>query len=109
MFMRWIVTALFVAFLHAPVSNAGQTLTVNTVGKAPFSTVLDALLQEAFLRIGVGLKTQELPGVRALKNANDGIEDGDAGRVRGTEKRYPNLVMIPEKFSMYILLDFPKL
>ncbi len=108
MLKRCIAFNLFFFFLYVPVSHSAETLTVNTVGKHPFSTVLDALLQEAFQRIGVGLKTQELPGRRALKNANEGIEDGDAGRVRGTEKRYPNLIMIPEKILDVHIVGFSK-
>ncbi len=108
MYKRWIAAGFILAFVFAPVSGQAETLTVNTVGKHPFSTVLGAILKEAFGRIGVDLIVQELPGRRALKNANEGIEDGDAGRVRGTEKRYPNLVMIPEKILDVHIVGFSK-
>jgi polar amino acid transport system substrate-binding protein len=55
-----------------------------------------------------GLRIQELPGRRALKNANKGHADGDAGRVFGTEKKYPNLVMIPESIINVHIVAFTK-
>ena len=59
---------------------------------------LDLLIPEVFRRIGV-----EAVGVRydaaerAMINANNGVDDGVALRIRGLEKLYPNLVRIDEK------------
>jgi len=101
-----LFASLLIFLLNIPLSQARETLTLNTVGKPPFSTVMHALLKEAFDRIGLDIKIQELPGRRALINADKGIEDGDAGRTKGTEKKYPNLVMVPESILSVSIVGF---
>lgn len=58
---------------------------------------LDTLAKEAFSRLGIELEVLILPAERALINANKGIEDGNLLRIKGLEKRYPNLIRVPEK------------
>ena len=108
MLIRWVFLNLLALSLFIPTAQARETLTLNTVGKPPFSTVLHALLKEAFNRSGLDIKIQELPGRRALINADKGIEDGDAGRMNGTEKKYPNLVKIPESILFVNIVGFAR-
>lgn len=58
---------------------------------------LDAVIHEAFRRIGLGVTLISLPFERSLINANAGIEDGDPFRASGFEKEYSNLVQVREK------------
>ncbi|MES9898881.1 MAG: transporter substrate-binding domain-containing protein [Sedimenticola sp.] len=58
---------------------------------------LDMLAKEIFQRLGIELEVIILPAERALVNANNGVEDGNLLRIKGLEKRYPNLVRVPEK------------
>ncbi|MCW9035608.1 MAG: transporter substrate-binding domain-containing protein [Rhodospirillales bacterium] len=106
--LRTTLLTLALASFITPTAFANDTLTLNTVGKPPFSTVMNALLSEAFKRVGLNIKVQELPGRRALKNANEGIDDGDTGRVKGTEKRYPNLMVVPESILSVHIVGFGK-
>ena len=82
---------------------AGETLVISTGVGPPFTTArrdgfLDQLLAEAFRRAGA--KAEMLvheSSERALMNANNGVDDGGAPRIKGLEAQYPNLMRIPEK------------
>lgn len=53
------------------------------------------VLKEAYDSIGVSLKIQLLPSARSLKMANNGLFDGEIGRIKGIEKQYANLLLVP--------------
>lgn len=77
-------------------------LVLNDANGPPFTNAqqtgfLDRVGQEAFRRAGLRLRLVQLPAERGLKNANDGIEDGDLTRIAGIDKTYPNLQRVPEK------------
>ena len=77
-------------------------LVLNDTNGPPFTNAqqtgfLDRVGQEAFRRAGLRLRLVQLPAERGLKNANDGIEDGDLTRIAGIDKTYPNLQRVPEK------------
>lgn len=77
-------------------------LVMNNVNAPPFTNAqqtgfLDRVGQEAFRRAGLRLRLVQLPPERGLRNANAGVEDGDLTRIAGIEKRYPDLVRVPEK------------
>lgn len=60
---------------------------------------LDLLVPEIFRRIGVEARAVQYVAAseRSMMNANNGIDDGIAMRIRGLEKIYPNLIRIDEK------------
>lgn len=84
-------------------TEAGGTLVLNTGVRAPYtqpdrSGFLDRLAAEAFRRIGLKAEVQVYEASeRAMQNANAGIDDGMAMRIKGLEAQYPNLVRVPEK------------
>lgn len=78
-----------------------KTLILSTIQRPPISTIFsdgfaDSVATQAFKRIGIRLIIQNIPAQRALVNANRGISDGDLARIQGIEKRYPNLIRVPE-------------
>ena len=68
----------------------------------------DLVVGEAFKRIGYQLETIHLPAERALINANRGIDDGDLIRIAGLQKKYPNLVQVPEAVMVIDMVLFSK-
>lgn len=90
------------ALAGSPAAAAGP-LRINTGVGAPYIQAdhkgfLDRLMPEIFRRIGidaqaVGYAASE----RAMINANNGIDDGMAMRIKGLEATYPNLVRVEEK------------
>ncbi|MEZ7198534.1 substrate-binding periplasmic protein [Pseudodesulfovibrio karagichevae] len=57
--------------------------------------LFDHILSEAYARLGYEIELQGYPAERALLLANDGLVDGEAGRVSVVEKSYPNLIRVP--------------
>lgn len=62
---------------------------------------IDLLVKEAFRRIGIDARVENLPGERALLMSNEGLTDGEALRIAGLEKDYPNLLRVPEPVSVF--------
>ena len=106
---------LLILFLvWQPLPLAAQTpLCLNTFAGPPLSTpdhtgYYDRILLEAFGRLGIPVTIGQLPAERSLQNANSGIDDGDFVRISGMEKRYPNLVMVPEKIDDFEFVAFTR-
>ena len=96
-----LVGILLVLAFSGSASHAEQKLVINSSYSAPITSLkkdgfLDLLYQELSIRTCIKIEIQHLPAERALVNANEGIDDGDAARNTGMEKIYPNLVMVPE-------------
>jgi len=91
-----LLLALPSAFCAQPlVLSTGTGPPYALPGKAGF---LDQLTKETFRRIGVDASVQvHVNSARALINANNGVDDGLVMRVAGLEKKYPSLVMLPER------------
>ncbi len=86
---------------HSSSAATDAIITLNAVGDPPLNDELmqgfmDRVAQEAFKRIGINLHTIRLPAERGLINANEGISDGEMGRIAGLQTIYPNLIQVPE-------------
>lgn len=68
----------------------------------------DLIVKEMFKRAGLSAKTVSLPSERSLINANAGIDDGNIARIKGIEKKYLNLIMVPEKIIDFDFVIFTK-
>ena len=84
---------------------------LNTPGEPPYhypdqTGIIDLWMKEAFARIGCKVSIDWQPPERGIENANRGIVDGDAGRIAGMSKRYPNLIPIPEKMMVSEFVAF---
>ncbi|SOB59033.1 conserved exported protein of unknown function [Pseudodesulfovibrio profundus] len=109
---RSVVVVLFVV-LVLPVSGNAGALQVNTSIKPPFSTVdetgcIDQLLKELGKRLDQQINLVRLPPERALIVINEGKSDMELPRIAGLEKKYPNLVMVPEKVLDYHFVAFSR-
>jgi polar amino acid transport system substrate-binding protein len=94
----WLLLGLLVALpLNA------EPLRLNSGVGAPYflpdkTGFLDLIVPEVFRRIGVEAEAVRYSASeRAMINANNGIDDGVAMRIKGLEKDYPNLVRVEEK------------
>ena len=75
-----------------------QTIVFTTIfpQSMAFFSKMSTLYTEAFKRMGYGFKLISQPGERAMIDANQGIVDGEAGRISIIDKdKYPNLIMVP--------------
>lgn len=90
-----------------------QTLVINTAYSAPLTSpdhtgALDMLYQELGKRLGIKIEIQALPAERCLVNANSGVDDGDIARVKGLDKQYTDLRMVPEAVMNFDLVAFSR-
>ena len=68
----------------------------------------DLIVKNMFQRINIEAKTVLLPSQRSLINANTGIDDGNIARIKGLEKKFKNLIMVPEKVIDFDFVAFTK-
>ena len=105
------ITALLFLSLCVRVAVADPIVILNTVGQPPLNTsdqtgFMDSVAREAFRRIGYELKTVSLPAERGLKNSNRGLISGEMSRVKGLDKKYTNLIRVPEKIMDWEFVAF---
>ncbi len=59
------------------------------------SDLSSKVLETAYHKIGIKLKFEEYPAERALRMSNSGHIDGEVNRIKGIDKTYTNLILIP--------------
>lgn len=98
---------LLAALCCSGAALARDKLVISTSVVAPYTTpartgFLDRLVAAVFREAGVEAEILVYPAAseRSLLNANEGIDDGQALRVAGLEKVYPNLIRVPEPVMM---------
>lgn len=63
---------------------------------------------EIFKRLNMKLNFIRLPSKRSLIYANKGIDDGNISRIAGIEKKWPNLVRVPESVMTWEFSAFSR-
>ena len=86
---------LFVLITFFAVSVSAQTLTLSTLKGSDNGRLAEKILVSAYQRIGLSIKTVELPAARALAMADQGLTDGELQRIFEIGNRYQNLLRIP--------------
>ncbi|HEC13860.1 MAG TPA: transporter substrate-binding domain-containing protein [Acidiferrobacteraceae bacterium] len=106
--------SLLLIFTFIPFSAYADALLSITSGRnEPFvnpdhSGFYDLIVKNMFQRIGIEAKTVLLPSERSLINANTGVDDGNIARIKGIEKKYSNLIMVPEKVIVFDFVAFAR-
>ncbi|MBF0251499.1 MAG: transporter substrate-binding domain-containing protein [Alphaproteobacteria bacterium] len=94
-------------------SDASKTLTLATAASSPLADeagegFFQLISAEMFKRVGKTAKVVVVPAERAITNANLGIDDGVIPRIKGMEKMYPDLRMVPEPFMTFDFTAFTR-
>jgi polar amino acid transport system substrate-binding protein len=95
----------------ATVNAYDKIIVLNTANDCPnatqsFDGIADRIVKEAFDRLKIKIKRIRLPSERAISNANQGIDDGNYSRIRGLEKTYLNLLMVPVAITNFEFVAF---
>lgn len=96
--LYFLIFFIIIYFLLVTISVSGQNkIIISAFGdpKEPVNLMAEYVMREAYKKLNLNLQLNYLPGLRALKSANDGETDGDLVRIKGIEKEYPNLRRIP--------------
>ena len=93
---------------------ASPHLVLTTWSSPPYSNpqqngYFDLLLKEAFSRLDKEITIENRPAERSLKDANNGITDGDFFRVSDIGLLYPNLLIVPEPLYEMEFVAFSKM
>lgn len=112
---RTIVAIGLFLLIIAPISVfCEQTvLLLNDANDSPYTTprqdgFINLIATEIFNRAGLGLKLVKLPAERGLLNANEGIIDGELSRIEGLDRKYKNLLRVPEILLEWEFAAFSK-
>lgn len=99
---------LLILVLSTSLPNAGFThasenpFTMTTSVGAPLyfedgSGLYNLLVEEIFKRLNIEFKLVWLPSRRSLVFTDDGVDDGNIARTKAIEKKFSNLIRVPEK------------
>ncbi len=72
-----------------------KTITLSSYEKSILAEFSRVVLETAYGELGIKISLTELPVKRALVFSNEGKTDGELHRMKGIEKKYPNLRWIP--------------
>ncbi len=93
--------------------SADTVISITSGRGAPFVNAdntgfYDLIVKNMFERNGIEARVVLLPSERSLINANKGIDDGNIARIKGINKKYSNLIMVPEKIIDFEFVAFTK-
>ncbi len=89
------VLSVWASPARAEPRDRGHRLVFSTFPSGGLSALFNHILTEAYARLGYEIELQGYPAERALFMANEGLVDGEAGRVNVVEREYPMLVRVP--------------
>lgn len=89
----WLIEAPCRRLAWGNPADAGEVV-ISAIENEQTHAIAKDVLTEAYGRIGYRVRFNDLPGKRALEWANQGLTDGDVGRIKETEKKFPNLLPV---------------
>ncbi|MBU1042152.1 MAG: transporter substrate-binding domain-containing protein [Proteobacteria bacterium] len=106
-----LLALLCLVTLAWPLCASGSELRLCTDASSPRSRAdgtgfEDRIVQEAFHRLGVPVRQVVVSAERAMRNADQGLDDGVYSRVSGLSRLYPNLIMVAEPLSAFDFAAF---
>ncbi|MFV2060115.1 MAG: substrate-binding periplasmic protein [Gammaproteobacteria bacterium] len=109
--LYYISFIILIIFDYTKLIFAEEIIVLSATGGPPLNTAkldgfMDRVIKEAFKRLDIKLETVKLPAERALLNSNNGIIDGEMGRIAGLNRRYTNLVQVKEKIMDWEFVVF---
>jgi ABC-type amino acid transport substrate-binding protein len=95
MFCRPLIIGLaLLANLTARCAEPEDVLVFSTIERFPDTLAGARVLEEAYRRLGIEIRIEELSGTEALRQSNAGLVDGEVGRIDGASKQFTNLVQV---------------
>lgn len=85
---------LLFSLAYAPVISAEKTLKLSSIKGAYIQRISEAVLKQAYARLGIEFETSWQPAERALKSVVSGATDGEVSRVAAVAKLYPDLIKV---------------
>lgn len=110
--MKYSFGLMFLLLSSSALAENRITLTLGSM-HSPMHTeqltgFVDLVLKKAYERFGYQLDIVRIKNEGSLTSANKGIFDGLSIRIAGMQKKYPNLVRVPEKIVDWQFVGFSK-
>ncbi len=106
--IRYLVIMVMVYLAGAPPLFAQEKLTFTTILNSSSAKISEQVVREAYRRLGFDIEVVWVPARRALELSNDGEVDGELHRIFGIDKRWVNLVMVPNQVNVLEATVFTK-
>lgn len=97
----WLFLSVFILSALSAKVNAAKEIVFNSPVKNAQSQYVIELMTLAYKSLGYDLVLKKHANDTALKAANQGVFDGQLGRITDIGKQYPNLIKVP-----VVLFDF---
>lgn len=96
-----------------PTNDERPVLRLTSDDGAPYTQAdgngtCDRLLRNACEKLGYTVKIECRPSERALKDVDQGMDDGNFLRILGISSKYANLRIVPEKLTDFDFVAFSK-
>lgn len=85
----------FFSFLLLPSGALAQDVTIASLDTNQLGGIPEQVLTMAYGELGLSVSFERFPLNRSLEVVNTGELDGETGRVKGLEEKYPNLRRVP--------------
>jgi len=79
----------------AEVDSTRQKLGFGTAADSPDTYVSEAVIREAYSRLGIDFEVLRFPGGESLQKSNSGEIDGEVARIDGISRKYHHLIQVP--------------
>lgn len=101
-------SAAAILLIFAPLASLADTpsVTLNIPDHEALSETGLRIVTEMYRRIGYQVRESHLPTRRSLRESDSGDSDGEAMRAAELEKRFPDLIRIPEPLIEHDIVAF---
>jgi len=91
------VLIIFLLFFNTTGFAEENVLTFSNNGNSEnkLNEISITVSEEAYEKIGIDIKVELMPSFRSVRFANSGITDGEVNRIKGFEKQFKNLILVP--------------
>ncbi|MCW8826894.1 MAG: transporter substrate-binding domain-containing protein [Gammaproteobacteria bacterium] len=95
--------------ISTPLVSGETTVTLASRDNSVINSVTEPVLIEAYRRIGIKVEFNRLPGNRSIVVANNGLTDGEVGRLKYVLSQHENLLIVPTPILFSRLSAFTKM
>lgn len=92
--MKKLIITFLLSLIITTGTIASENMTISTSG-SNISMIAYEVLKVAYTKLNISLSYEKYPAERALISSNKGLTTGETARVKGIEKKYNNLIIVP--------------
>ena len=106
--IKFLIFMVMVYLAGAPSLHAQEKLIFTTILNSSSAKISEQVIREAYRRLGFDIEVIWVPARRALEMSNDGQVDGELHPIFGIDKRWSNLIRVPNQVNELEATAFTK-